>query len=71
MCIRDSSYIEHYTNRVSYQINRKYLHFSTNAAVVFLAYFTLSELELGNIINIIEGIRYQVAAEEIRKLLIL
>ena len=68
---KDYSYIEHYTNRVSYQINRKYLHFSTNAAVVFLAYFTLSELELGNIINIIEGIRYQVAAEEIRKLLIL
>ena len=66
---QDFSYIEHYTERVSYQISRKYLHFSTSAAVVFLAYFTLSQLELGNVFHIIEGIRYQVSAEEIRKLL--
>ena len=30
---QEYSYIENYTKRVSYQISRKYLHFSTNAAV--------------------------------------
>lgn len=64
-------YIENYTDRLRYRISRKYLHFSTSASVVFLAYFTLSQLELNNIVSIIEGIRYQESAEDIRKLLIL
>lgn len=66
----DDSYIEHYTDRLKYQINRKYLHFSVNVSVVFYAYYTLSQIELNNVINIIEGIRYQISPQEMKNLII-
>lgn len=67
----DYPYIESYTERIEYEINRKKLHFSIHASVTFFAYYILSQIELINITNIIESIRYQVPEEEIRKLLIL
>lgn len=50
---------------------RKMFRFSTKPAVVLFSFMTLLEFEITNIVNIIEGIRYELPAEEIKKLLIL
>jgi len=44
---------------------------SQQAPVTLLSYISLLEIEAGNIVNIIEGTRYSVPAEEIRKLLVI
>ena len=44
--------------------------FSTKPVIVVLSYMFMLEIEVGNIVNIIEGIRYQLPPEEIRSLLI-
>lgn len=47
------------------------MRFSVNPPAVFFAYTIIAENELRNIINIIEGIRYQLPPDKIRELLIL
>ncbi len=46
------------------------LRFSVHPSVVMLTYLFLTEIELENIINIIEGIRYNLSPKEISDLLI-
>lgn len=63
-------YIEWYTEKFRYQMARKNIYYSQSAPLVFSSYLYLQERELENLINIIEGIRYQVASEDIEKMLI-
>lgn len=56
--------------RAVYFTARHYLHFSTYPTVVLLAFITVMETELIDIVNIIEGIHYRLPSEEIRPLLI-
>ncbi len=49
---------------------RRMLYYSTDPAVVLLAYMYISEAELKNIITIIEGVRYNCSAEQIESMLI-
>lgn len=65
------NYIEDYTKRLKYILNRKLIRFSSNSAISFYALMSLVQIEIENIIIIIEGIRYQDAPSEIQKLLIL
>ncbi|MEG0693608.1 MAG: V-type ATPase subunit [Oscillospiraceae bacterium] len=65
------NYIEDYTKRLKYIINRKLMRFSTNAPISFYALMSLIQIEIENTIIIIEGIRYQDSPSEIQKLLIL
>lgn len=44
---------------------KKYLRYSTHPAIIVLSYLYLLEAELGNIIKIVEGIRYSLAKEQI------
>ncbi len=67
----DFNYIEDYTKRLKYIINRKLIRFSTNAPISFYALMSLIQIEIENTIIIIEGIRYQDSPSEIQKLLIL
>lgn len=67
----ENDFLESYTNRLQYFLNKNYLHLSQNVSVVFYSYYILSQIELSNLINIIEGIRYQLPTEEIQKLIIL
>ena len=46
------------------------IRFSTSPPVVMLSYIFLQEVELINIINIIEGIRYKLSIKEISKMII-
>ncbi len=57
--------------RATYFTARHYMHFSVHPMVVLLSYVTIIETEVLDIINIIEGLRYQLPPEEIRPTLVL
>lgn len=65
------TFVEDYTTRLSFLSNRRHMHFSTSAPIAFYSLMTLTKIEIENLINIIEGIRYGVTSGEIEKLLIL
>lgn len=67
----DFNFIEDYTKRLKFIINRKLMRFSSNAPISFYALMSLIQIEIENTIIIIEGIRYQDSPAEIQKLLIL
>lgn len=56
--------------RALYEESYKRMYFSVNPSVVLIAYFALAETETDNIIHIIEGVRYKVPDETVKKLLI-
>ena len=65
------AHIENYMKKILYSLSKHYLHFSSNASVVMSSYLVLSEIEVTNIIEIIEGKRYNTDSEELIKLLII
>jgi V/A-type H+-transporting ATPase subunit C len=67
----DFEFIESRIKSIRYQSAKRHLHFTSNAPVAFTAYMTLCEIELGNIVSVIEGVRYNVAPAEIQKILIM
>lgn len=62
--------IDEMNKRIAFRYARKNLRFSTHASVVLTSYVILREVELQNIINIIEGKRYDLPVSEISKMLI-
>lgn len=66
-----SSHFEHITHTIRYEVCKKMLQFSSDPAVVFATYLVLHEIEVENIINIIEGVRYSLPAPQIEAMLIL
>ena len=66
----DFVYIEYYCTKIRYNLGKRFMHFSNSAPLVYLTYFIVDAIEVENIINIIEGIRYGVAPEKIESLLI-
>ncbi len=63
--------IDNFVRRIKYLKDRQYIMFSTDAPVALYAFVDLCNIELFNITNIIEGVRYSVAAPDIQKLLIM
>lgn len=72
MLVDDSEYvfIEYYADQIKYHLSRRYMRFSTSAPLVFSTYMITQNLEVENLINIIEGVRYGVPSESIEKMLI-
>lgn len=64
-------YIDDFANRFLYNHCRRKIHFSKEPAVVMASAILLTEIEIYNITNIIEGKRYQVDANTIKQMLIL
>lgn len=64
------SHIEYSAGRIRHDIARRYLTFSQNAATVFTSFMLLQELEIENLVNIIEGVRYGLDISQIRPLLV-
>ena len=56
---------------ILYDFTVKQIHFSTHAPVVMISYIFFKEIELENITNIIEGVRYGLKSDDIYKSLIL
>ena len=67
----DQDYVESLTLRQREKLSRKLLRYSTHPPVTLVSYMTQLEIELGNVVNIIEGIRYGLSPPDIKKLLIL
>lgn len=67
---KDYVYIEYYAGQIRYELAKKFMYFSTDVPKVYTAFITLAEIEIENITNIIEGIRYQVSEGEIKQMLI-
>ncbi len=66
----DNDYVESLTLRSKEKISKRLLRFSINAPSVLASYMALTEIELENVINIIEAIRYGLSTEDTKKLLI-
>lgn len=63
--------IELVIERYRLHSRHKLYRFSSQPIVVFLSYMAMLDIETTNIINIIEGTRYRLPAEEIRSLLVM
>lgn len=68
---KDYLYFEQRFQHILFQKAIHMLHFSVNPSSIFAAYSIFSQIELHNVINIIEGIRYQLSQDQIRQMLIL
>ena len=67
---REFPYIEDAVKHIIYFYTQKLIRMSTHPQVTMAAYLALSELELQNIVNIIEGVRYRLKPQEIQELLV-
>jgi V/A-type H+-transporting ATPase subunit C len=67
---QEYTYIEYYADRIKYNLAKRYIHFSINSPVVFTVYTILLHIEVTNLINIIEAIRYDSPTDEVESLLI-
>lgn len=56
--------------RVKRQIARTQFRFSIEPAVAVYAYMTMLDIEIRNIVNIVEGVRYELPQNEIREMLV-
>lgn len=65
-----SEYIEQLTESILFGYSTKLMRYSSKPPVVLLSFIILAEIEVANITHIIEGVRYDIPAEEISKLLI-
>lgn len=61
--------IEKFSQQAIYVFNRRALAFSQSAPVAVVAYLNLKSIEIGNLIRIIEGVRYGLSPAEIEKAL--
>lgn len=67
----ESEQFERELTKIRYAMAKQALMFSDNAAISIYSFMYLSEIELENIINIIEGIRYNKSISYMESLLIL
>lgn len=66
----DYIYIEYLAGRIKYNLAKRYMYFSAYPPIVYAVYIFLNEIEQSNIFNIIEGVRYDLQKEDIKKMLI-
>lgn len=73
MFVDDADYvfIEYYAQKVKYNLGKRYIRFSMSAPMVFTTFYMMQKIEVENLINIIEGVRYGVPSESIEKMLII
>lgn len=64
------NYIEDYTKRLSFILNRSFVRTGHSPEICFYAFMFLTQIEISNISTIIEGIRYKTAPDDIKNLLI-
>ncbi|MFV0479623.1 MAG: V-type ATPase subunit [Anaerorhabdus sp.] len=63
-------YIEYHMKKILYVMDKQKMRFSTNPDLVVLAYMMISEMEIQNIVDIIEGVRYRIPSDKIARYLI-
>ncbi|MDR2822462.1 MAG: V-type ATPase subunit, partial [Acholeplasmatales bacterium] len=63
-------YVEYFSEKINFNIAKKYMYFSKEVPLVYTSFYSLLEIEVQNLINIIEGLRYQMDEKELRSMLI-
>ena len=58
-------YIEYYTEKIRYNLARRFMRFSTDSALVYMTYKIVFQIEIDNLKHIIEGLRYGEAPSQI------
>lgn len=66
----EHDYVGEIPRRMNFRNCHHYIDFSTHPSVVLISYIYTSEAEISDIITIVEGIRYRLVTDEIKKLLI-
>jgi len=66
----DYVYIEYQAGKIKYNLAKRYMYFSNNPPIVYSAFLYLNDIERSNIFNIIEGVRYDIDKEDIKKMLV-
>lgn len=66
----DYVYIEYQAGKIKYNLAKRYMYFSNNPPIVYTVFLFLNEIEKHNIFNIIEGVRYDIEKDDIKKMLI-
>ena len=67
---KEDLYVEYYTQAYLYKMAKRNVYFAQDAPTVYSSYLVVMQRELHNIINIIEGVRYQVNSEDIASMLV-
>jgi V/A-type H+-transporting ATPase subunit C len=63
-------YIEYQAEKIRYNLAKRFMYFSTFPPIVYSVFLILNRIERTNIFNIIEGIRYDIDKDDIKKMLI-
>ncbi len=63
-------YIEYYTEKIKYNLAKRFMRFSTDSALVYMTYKIVFQVEIDNLKHIIEGLRYGETSEQIESMLI-
>lgn len=63
-------YIEYYTEKIKYNLAKRFMRFSTDSALVFMTYKIVYQIEIDNLKHIIEGLRYGESPNQIEAMLI-
>lgn len=66
----DYVYIEYQAGKIKYNIAKRYMYFSNFPPIVYSVFLILNEIERSNVFNIIEGVRYDIDKEDIKRMLI-
>jgi len=64
-------FMEYHTKIITYHMYHRNMEFALDPDLVLLCYMSLSETEIQNIVDIIEGVRYRVPVDRINGLLIM
>jgi len=64
-------FMEYHTKIITTNMFKRNIEFALDANMILLCYIELSETEIQNIVDIIEGVRYQVPVDRINGLLII
>lgn len=63
-------YIEYSMQQIRYKLAKHLMEFSNEPGVIFACFVILKEIEVNNVINVIEGVRYGASQDAISSLLI-
>lgn len=66
----DYIYIEYQAGRIKHNMAKRFMYYSNSPPIVYSVFLFLNEIEMANIYNIIEGVRYEVDEKDIEKMLI-
>lgn len=63
-------YVEYFADRIRYNLSKRYMYYASAVPKIYTSFLFLREIEIENLTNIIEGVRYNLPSSEILPMLI-